>query len=114
MFKIVVYRKITGKVPFSMWQKKLDPRVRSIIRSRLARVRQGNLGDCTPIKGSSRISELRIDFGPGYRVYYAKQGSVIIVLLTGGDKGSQDQDIEKAKLFWQDYQDRGLDDEYED
>lgn len=74
---------------------------RAIIRKRLNRVRLGNLGNTRGL--GSGVSELKIDFGPGYRVYYGEDGPKIVVLLVGGDKGSQDRDIEKAKAFWEDY-----------
>ena len=69
--------------------------------SRLARVRQGNLGDCKPV--GEGVSELRVDYGPGYRVYFGQKGRTLVVLLCGGDKRSQDRDIRLAKQFWQEF-----------
>lgn len=65
----------------------------------------GNFGDAKMIKGGEGIWELRIDYGPGYRVYFGKQGATIVILLTGGDKKSQNRDIAKAKRYWLDYKD---------
>jgi putative addiction module killer protein len=60
------------------------------------------LGDCKPV--GAGVSELRIDFGPGYRVYFGQVGTKIIVLLWGGEKSMQNADIKKAKAYWADYQ----------
>lgn len=100
---IILYTSHTGKQPFVEWQKKLDIKTESIVLARLARIRCGNFGDCKPIKGGKGIYELRIDYRAGYRIYYGKSGSTIIVLLVGGSKRSQDRDINKAKQYWLDY-----------
>lgn len=73
------------------------------VAARLARVEGGNLGDCKTIKGGQGVKELRIPKGPGYRIYFGEDGDTIVILLTGGGKGSQKKDIEKAKAFWKDY-----------
>jgi putative addiction module killer protein len=81
---------------FRKWRMRLrDDRARALIASRLDRLAQGHSGDAKPV--GEGISELRIHHGPGYRVYFKKQGSAIIVLLCAGDKGSQANDIETAK-----------------
>jgi putative addiction module killer protein len=103
MYKIRVYKTSTGKQPFLEWQNELNWQVVGRIQSRLARIILGNFGDCKVIKGGDGISELRIDCGPGYRIYFGKHGIEIIVLLTGGDKGSQKRDINQAKRYWQEY-----------
>lgn len=64
----------------------------------------GNLGDCKPIQDG--VWELRIDYGPGYRVYYAQAGDKLLLLLIGGDKRKQQADIEKAIDYWQDWKRR--------
>jgi putative addiction module killer protein len=81
---------------FRKWRGRLkDERIRALIASRLDRLAFGNAGDVRPVgKG---ISELRIDYGPGYRIYYIKRGATIIILLCGGDKSTQAKDIETAK-----------------
>ena len=68
------------------------------IQARIDRLANGNPGDVGPI--GEGLSELRIDFGPGYRVYYARAGKMLYLLLCGGDKGSQDADIKNAHAMW--------------
>jgi putative addiction module killer protein len=81
---------------FRKWRTKLkDQRARALIASRLDRLAFGNAGDVRPV--GEGVSELRIDHGPGYRVYFQQRGSTIAVLLCGGDKRTQDRDIETAK-----------------
>lgn len=98
--KIVTYTTSRGKSPFWDWESNLDFKVQAIVANRLDRIRLGNFGDCKSIKGAAGIKELRIDFGPGYRIYLGMQGTMVVVLLVGGDKRSQDRDIEKAKQYW--------------
>ena len=74
-----------------------DQRARLRIDDRLKRLARGNLGDSKSVGGG--VHELRLQFGPGYRVYYRWCGLVLVLLLTGGDKGSQARDIERAKLM---------------
>jgi putative addiction module killer protein len=91
-----------GKVPFREWLvglKDVDARAR--IRIRLDRARLGNLGDSRPV--GDGVYEFRVDYGPGYRVYFAKEGKRIILLLVGGDKSTQSKDITRAKLFLKDW-----------
>jgi len=91
-----------GETPFTEWLEALrDIKARAKTRVRLDRLRLGNLGDCKPL--GEGISELRIDFGPGYRVYFGQAGSRTIVLLCGGDKSTQKTDIKKAQRYWADY-----------
>lgn len=79
---------------FSDWLKSLrDVRAQARIEIRIARVELGNLGDA---KFFDSIGELRVDFGPGYRVYFVKRGNTVVILLCGGDKSSQKKDIENA------------------
>lgn len=87
---------------FRKWRAKLkDERARVLIASRLDRLAFGLAGDAAPI--SEGISELRIHYGPGYRVYFQRRGNTIIVLLCGGEKGSQDKDIKTAKRLAADW-----------
>lgn len=101
--KLQKYVTEKGKCPFDDWFDGLrDKRTQAIVLTRLNRVVQGNFGLCRQLSGS--ISELKIDFGPGYRVYFAEDGQTIVVLLCGGDKSTQAKDIEIAKKYWADYQ----------
>jgi putative addiction module killer protein len=80
---------------FSEWLQALkDSRAKARIAARTQRLAFGNPGDVRPVGGG--VSELRIDYGPGYRVYYMQRGKVLIILLCGGDKSSQDKDIKLA------------------
>jgi putative addiction module killer protein len=81
---------------FSQWLRKLrDGRARARIAVRIDRLADGNPGDVRPVGES--VSEMRIDYGPGYRVYYVQRGAVLCILLCGGDKSSQEGDIKRAK-----------------
>lgn len=81
---------------FSAWLRQLrDSRAKAKIASRSRRLAFGNPGDVRPAGGG--VSELRIDYGPGYRVYYVQRGTALIVLLCGGDKSTQNKDIETAR-----------------
>lgn len=71
-----------------------DERARARVLVRVERLLAGNAGDVRPI--GEGVSELRIDYGPGYRVYFVRRGQALVILLAGGDKGSQDTDIRKA------------------
>jgi len=81
---------------FQKWRLRLkDERARGLIASHLDRLAYGHAGDVTSV--GSGISELRIHFGPGYRIYYQRRGRTVIVLLCGGDKSTQAKDIKTAK-----------------
>jgi len=81
---------------FQKWREGLkDNRARALIASRLDRLAFGHAGDVRPV--GQGISELRIHYGPGYRVYFQRRGDAIIILLCGGDKDSQSRDIETAR-----------------
>ena len=81
---------------FSKWLRKLaDQRAKARIAERIDRLRNGNFGDAKSV--GEKVSELRIDYGPGYRVYFTRSGATIVILLCGGDKSSQAKDIAKAK-----------------
>lgn len=79
---------------FAKWFASLkDPRARARIQIRIDRVELGNLGD---VKFFSGVGELRIDYGPGYRIYFVKRGNTVVILLCGGDKSTQRRDIKQA------------------
>ena len=104
-----IYKTVAGKAPFLEWEERLDRKDRTVVRARLDRILLGNLGDWKVLKNADGVCEVRIDYGPGYRVYFGKQGAVIVVLLIGGDKGSQEKDIQKARKYWLDYKEHGND-----
>lgn len=93
------------RVPTLIGEKKLDKSVRGIIRVRMNRLRLGNFGDCKTIRGTTGLYEMRFHVGPGYRLYFGRVKETLIILLCGGDKGSQEHDIQKAKEYWQLYKD---------
>lgn len=89
---------------FDVWLRGLrDIRARARIEARILRLSQGNPGDVKPV--GSGVSELRIDYGPGYRVYFTRRGRLVILLLCGGDKRTQDSDIEHAIKIADDWSD---------
>lgn len=97
-----LYATEDGKSPYQEWIRKLrDIHARAIIRRRIDRVKMGNFGDHKGV--GEGVYELIIDFGPGYRVYYALDGDTVVILLCGGAKKSQSIDIQKAKQYWADY-----------
>ena len=80
---------------YARWFGRLrDRQARVRIDSRIRRMSLGNFGDVRPV--GEGVSEIRIDYGPGYRVYYTQRGQALVVLLAGGDKDSQDRDIQRA------------------
>ena len=100
------YETADGKRPFDEWLDRLkDKTTLARIVARLNRVALGNLGDAKSV--GDGVSELRLTFGKGYRVYFAHEGDKIILLLCGGDKGSQGRDVRQAKTYLQDYRRRG-------
>lgn len=98
---VIVYRTHDDEEPFVDWLFSLrDKILRHRVETRIDRVRQGNYGDYKRFQG---IVELRLDFGKGYRLYCGEDGHMLVVLLIGGDKSSQDKDIAKALVYWRDY-----------
>jgi putative addiction module killer protein len=79
----------------------LDPAARAKVTRAVVRMEQGNLSNVKSI--GEGVLEYRIDFGPGYRVYFGRDGDVVVILLTGGTKKRQQRDIETAKEYWRDY-----------
>ncbi len=91
-----------GRNLFRTWLEALkDDEARARIRARINRIRLGNFGDSKSVGGG--VSELRVPYGPGYRVYFGRQGNQVVILLCGGDKRTQARDIETAHGAWQDY-----------
>ena len=99
------YQTADGRSPFEEWLASLrDLKATVKIEKRLQRVKLGNLGDYRSV--GEGVCELKIDYGPGYRVYFGQIGSTVVLLLCGGDKSTQEQDILKAKEYWRDYERR--------
>ena len=90
-----------GHQPFAEWFADLDPVARAKVARAVARMEQGNLSNVKSV--GEGVLEYRIDFGPGYRVYFGRDGEALVILLTGGTKKRQQRDIEAAIAYWQDY-----------
>jgi len=104
MIELEVYITDDGKAPFDDWFNGLDATAAVKVRTALARIESGNLGDIKPV--GQGVFERRITFGPGYRIYFGRDGDTLIILLCGGTKKRQRNDIEKAKSCWADYKRR--------
>jgi len=99
--RVRIYATPNGRTPFTEWLEGLkDQRGRALIRQRLDRILVGKFGDCRNVSGA--ISELRVNFGPGYRVYFGRERNDV-TLLCGGEKRTQPKDIARAKLYWAEY-----------
>jgi len=96
-FEILRCHTDEGRIPIEEWLSVLDPVTRARVRARIDRIEDGNFGDVEPV--GEAVSELRMDFGPGYRVYFGRKGNEIH-LIRGGTKASQSADIISAKEFW--------------
>lgn len=105
--ELLEYLTENGQNPFRDWLEGLrDQQARARIRVRLNRIRLGNFGDSKSV--GAGVSELRIPHGPGYRVYFGRKGNTVVILLYGGDKGTQSRDIALAQEYWNDYLRRTL------
>jgi putative addiction module killer protein len=97
-----IYLTRADRSPFEEWFDGLsDERARDRILARIARLRLGNPGDWKKV--GSGVFEMRIDYGPGYRLYFGQEGSQMVILLIGGDKSTQARDIKRAKEYWHEY-----------
>lgn len=104
-WELVYYVARNGKIPYREWFESLsDFKAQAVIDSRLARIRLGNFGTSKPI--GAGIFELKIYYGPGYRIYFTKTAGRIVLLLLGGDKSTQRKDIQTAIQYWQEYKER--------
>jgi len=99
--EIKFYTDENGRQPYCEWLKTLDKPLRARIDSRLDRVKDGNYGKFSHL--GDGIFELKFDFGSGYRVYFGEDEENIVLLLIGGDKSTQEKDIQAAKYYWKDY-----------
>lgn len=104
MIQLVEYEDPDGRRPFSTWARRLDIQARAKVQVALGRLRDGNFAGSKSV--GSGVLEHRIDFGPGYRLYYGRDGDKLVVLLVGGTKRRQDEDIMAARALWADYKRR--------
>jgi putative addiction module killer protein len=93
-----------GRRPIRRWLDGLDPVTRARVARALVQLSLGNLSDVKSVGGG--VLERRLDFGPGYRLYFGRDGEALIILLIGGSKGRQQRDIATAQAYWQDYKRR--------
>ena len=93
-----------GRSPFAAWSDRLNREAAAKVAAALARIQQGNLSNAKGI--AAGVYEYRIDFGPGYRIYFGKDGDTLVILVAGGSKKNQAADIETAKANWADYKKR--------
>jgi len=104
MLEIRYYVAEDGSQPFAEWFENVEPVARAKVARAIARMEQGNLSNVKPV--GEGVLEYRLDFGPGFRVYFGRDGDVLVILLTSGTKKRQQRDIEDARAYWQDYKDR--------
>ncbi|MGJ5820104.1 type II toxin-antitoxin system RelE/ParE family toxin [Paludibaculum fermentans] len=106
MLDVREYIDSTGRSPFTKWLRALNVHAAAKVATALERVADGNLSNAKAV--GSGVLEYKIDFGPGYRVYFGRDGDRLIILLVGGTKKGQAEDILRAKANWKDYRNRKL------
>lgn len=105
MLEIRIYQTQEKDCPFENWLDNLsDINAKARILQRIDRIEAGNFGDCESV--GDGVHELRIDHGPGYRIYFSNDGKYLVILLCGGTKRRQKKDIKQAKAYWKDYKAR--------
>ncbi len=104
MVEIKEYLDANGRSPFAKWFDGLNARAAAKVSTALVRVAQGNLSNVAGV--GAGVFEYRLEFGPGYRIYFGKDGDMLIILLGGGTKKRQQRDIEVAKTLWREYKQR--------
>jgi putative addiction module killer protein len=104
MVEVREYLDTAGHSPFAIWTDRLNREAAAKVAAALARIQQGNFSSAKGV--GSGVHEYRIDFGPGYRIYFGKDGDVLVILLGGGTKKRQQEDINTALARWQDYKQR--------
>ena len=102
--RVEQYVNAAGECFFANWFDRLNTQAALKVRTAIARMEAGNMGDIKPV--GSGVSERRIDHGPGYRIYFGKDGETLVLLLTGGTKKRQQKDIDQAKALWSEYKNR--------
>ena len=101
MLRVVRYITEDGIDYFDRWMRRQNPQVRARVQTRIDRIQLGNFGDHRGV--GSGVFELRLNYGPGYRIYYGRDGDELVILLGGGLKRRQSQDIEMAQAQWRAY-----------
>jgi putative addiction module killer protein len=104
MSELRYYLNAEGGCPFEDWFAGLDSQAAAKVTTAIVRVQEGNLSQLKAV--GEGVSEIKIDWGPGYRVYFGRDGNTVVILLKGGSKKRQDDDIKAAKLIWKDYKRR--------
>jgi putative addiction module killer protein len=104
MIRLQEYLDISGRSPYQLWFNTLDIAVATRITVALERIAAGHKSSIEPV--GEGVSEYKIDFGPGYRIYFGKDGETLVILLGGGTKKKQSRDIEDAKVAWREYKHR--------
>ena len=98
------YVDAAGRSPFTKWLRALNVQTAAKVATALERIAQGNLSNVETVgKG---VLEYKVDFGPGYRIYFGRDGEQLVILLAGGTKKRQQEDIRQAKANWEDYRNR--------
>ncbi len=105
--RIIEYLSPDGTSPFAAWFDRLDPQAAAKINTALIRMEMGNLSNAKSV--GLGVQECRIDWGPGYRIYFGREGDMLVILLAGGTKQRQQRDIADASMRWQDYRKRKKD-----
>ena len=101
-YDITVYETENRKEPYTEWVESLDQNASIRIDARLTRIeKNGNMGDCEPV--GDGVFELKLDFGPGYRIYFGYETDKMLILLLGGYKKGQQKNIDKAREYWREY-----------
>src|SRR5271170_7939462 len=104
VIELLEYVNVKGVSPFAEWREQLDATTRARVTTAVLRLESCNFSTAKGV--GSAVYELRMDFGPGYRVYFGKDGETLVVLLGGGTKKRQQADIEAAQALWQEYKRR--------
>ncbi|HEV3482905.1 MAG TPA: type II toxin-antitoxin system RelE/ParE family toxin [Candidatus Acidoferrales bacterium] len=104
MVEVREYLDRRGQSPFAAWSDRLNREAAAKVAAALARMQQGNLSNAKGV--GAGVCEYRVDFGPGYRIYFGKDGERLVILLGGGTKKRQQEDIATARTRWQDYKQR--------
>lgn len=104
MKELQYYLRENGESPFEEWFANLDFQSAAKVTTSLVRLEQGNVSNVKSV--GAGVFELKINWGPGYRIYFGRDGDALVILLIGGTKKRQEEDITSAKEFWQDYKKR--------